>query len=99
MKKDSLTLSKINLLSFFRTEGRYIVSCRGIVQLGGLVPSYPWDVPVRLRLVSLVYWLISLISDVPVSGIPWIQMVIVIISLFQNWSWVNYNPDFQVSVK
>ena len=32
---------------------RYIVGGRGVVQLGGLVPGYPWEVPLRLRLVSL----------------------------------------------
>ena len=31
----------------------YIVGCRGVVQLGGLIPGYPWEVPLRLRLGSL----------------------------------------------
>ena len=32
----------------------FIVGCRSVVQLGGLVPVDPW-VPLRLRLVSLFY--------------------------------------------
>ena len=32
----------------------FIVGCRCVVQLGGLVPGYPWEVPLRLRLVSLL---------------------------------------------
>ena len=36
-----------------------IVGCRGVIKLGGLVPGYPQEVPLRLRLVSLllsVFW-------------------------------------------
>ena len=33
----------------------YIVGCGGVVQLGGLVPGYPWEVPLTLRLGSLFY--------------------------------------------
>ena len=33
----------------------YIVSCQGVVQLRGLVPAYPWEIPLRLMLVSLFY--------------------------------------------
>ena len=33
----------------------YIVGCRGVVQLGGLIPVYPWEAQLKLRLVSLFY--------------------------------------------
>ena len=33
---------------------RYIVGCWGVEQLGGLVPGYPWEVLLRLRLLSLI---------------------------------------------
>ena len=35
----------------------YIVGCQGVVQLGGLVPCYPYPfkVPLRLRLIGLFY--------------------------------------------
>ena len=26
----------------------YTVGCRGVVHLGGLVPGYPWEVPLSL---------------------------------------------------
>ena len=29
-----------------------IVGYQGVIQLGGLVQGYPWEVPLRLRLVS-----------------------------------------------
>ena len=32
---------------------KYFVSCRDVVQLGGLVLGPPWKVPLRLRLKSL----------------------------------------------
>ena len=32
---------------------KYIVCCGGVVQLGGLILGYPWEVPLGLRLVSL----------------------------------------------
>ena len=32
---------------------KYIVDCQGVVQLGGLVLGYPWEVPLRLKLISL----------------------------------------------
>ena len=30
----------------------YIVGCRGVDQLGGLIPGYTWEFSLRLRLVS-----------------------------------------------
>ena len=37
------------------TSLKYKVDCQGVVQIGGLVLGYPWEVPVRLRLISLLY--------------------------------------------
>ena len=45
---------------YFGANTSYIVGCHGVVQLGGLVPGYPWEVPLRLRLVSLFYSLKSI---------------------------------------
>ena len=43
-------------------DGKYIrpfrVGCWGVVQLGGLVLGYLWEVPLRLMLVSIIYSLI-----------------------------------------
>ena len=49
-----------NLYSFQKLAfalALYIVGCRGVVQLEGLILDYPWEVPLRLRLVSLFYLL------------------------------------------
>ena len=39
------------LLSVF--DDILIVGCRGVVQLGGLVPGFPWEIPLRKRLIYL----------------------------------------------
>ena len=41
----------------------YIVGCRGEVQLGGLAQGSTGSVPLRLRLVSLMYWTLSIIAS------------------------------------
>ena len=42
-------MAKINIKS------KKIVGCRGVEQVGGLVPGYPWEVPLRSMLISLFY--------------------------------------------
>ena len=43
---------KFLIISYGNTT-TYIVGCRDVVQQGGLVPGYPWEVSLWLMLVSL----------------------------------------------
>ena len=45
---------KPKLYIFSIHPGKYIVSCQGVVQLGGLVQGSPGSVSQRLRLISLI---------------------------------------------
>ena len=43
------------ILLVLEIAAKYMVGCRGVSTVRGLVPGYPWEVPLRLRLGSLLY--------------------------------------------
>ena len=49
------TISFLSKVSSHLAIAEYIVGCRGVVQLGGLVLGYPGLVPLRLRLFNLFF--------------------------------------------
>ena len=51
--------NKVFTKSFLIPPIAYIVGCRGVVQLGGLILGYSRDVPPSLRLVSIVFALVD----------------------------------------
>ena len=56
MVKKYMPIEKFKFLNIsYGNTTTYIVGCRDVVQLGGLVPGYPWEVSLRLMLVSLFY--------------------------------------------